>query len=183
MPFDLLLLYTTDENNMIRPWTAEEKKVIAQLRKAGKDDSYITGWMKKGRKTNQIPPVAQRSRPMATKKVGKKKVVKKKAAGKKKAVKKVAGRKPAKKAGRKTGGFQCGDKLTAVKGKDDEFYKKFPRYAAYQLLCKKGSMPTSNFVAAVEKLDGVKSRNQALGILTKLLDKGCAKASGKTKAA
>ena len=110
---------------------------------------------------------------MATKKVVKKKAAKKTAPG----------RKAAKKPGRKSGGFQVGELLTAVKGKDDLFYKKFPRYAAYQLLCKKGKMKTSDFVDAVEKLEGVKSRAQALGILTKLLEKDCAKASGKTKTA
>ena len=109
---------------------------------------------------------------MATKKKGKKKVIKK-----------TPGKKPAAKPGRKTGGFQCGEKLTAVKGQDDQFYKKFPRYAAYQLICKKGSMATSDFVDTVEKLDGVKTRGQALGILTKLLDKDCVKASGKSKKA
>ena len=121
---------------------------------------------------------------MATKKVGKKKSTKKvvKKAAKKKVVKK-AGRKAAAKPGRKPGGFQVGDTLTAVKGKDDEFYKKFPRYAAYQLICKKGKMDTAKFVDAVEKINGVKNRNQALGILTKLLEKGCVKASGKKKAA
>lgn len=124
---------------------------------------------------------------MATKKVGKKKgkkVAKKSAAkASKKKVTKKAGRKPAAKPGRKPGGFQVGDTLTAVKGKDDEFYKKFPRYAAYQLICKKGKMDTAKFVDAVEKFPDVKNRAQALGILTKLLEKGCAKASGKKKAA
>ncbi|MEE8323503.1 MAG: hypothetical protein V3R57_07770 [Candidatus Bathyarchaeia archaeon] len=156
----------------IKPWTKEERKEIARLRKAGYDDSYIRGQMKISRCSNNLPSVTQRSGPMATrKKTGKK------------AAKKTAGKKPAKKPGRKTGGFQCGEKLTAVKGQDDQFYKKFPRYAAYQMICKKGSMATSAFVDAVEKLDGVKSRGQALGILTKLLDKGCVKASGKTKKA
>jgi len=161
----------------IKPWTKEESKEIARLRKAGYDDSYIRGSMKISRCSNNLPPVAQRSRPMATKKKGKKKVASKKV------TKKTASRKKASKPGRKTGGFQCGEKLTAVKGQDDKFYKKFPRYAAYQMLCKKGSMKTSAFVDAVEKLEGVKSRGQALGILTKLLDKGCAKASGKTSKA
>jgi len=151
----------------IKPWSKSELKEIARLRKAGYDDSYIRGSMKISRGSNNLPPVTQRSGPMATKKKGKKKVASKKA----------------KKPGRSKGGFQCGEKLTAVKGQDDQFYKKFPRYAAYQLICKKGSMATSAFVDAVEKLSGVKSRGQALGILTKLLDKGCVKASGKTKKA
>ena len=161
----------------IKPWSKSELKEIARLRKAGYDDSYIRGSMKISRGSNNLPPVTQRSGPMATKKKGKKKVASKKV------TKKTPGKKPAKKPGRSKGGFQCGEKLTAVKGQDDQFYKKFPRYAAYQLICKKGSMATSAFVDAVEKLSGVKSRGQALGILTKLLDKGCVKASGKTKKA
>jgi len=156
----------------IKPWTKNEKAEIARLRKAGRDDSYIRGQMKGVRRSNDIPPVTQRSKPMATKKKGK--------TSKKKTT---AARKPKAKPGRKAGGFQVGEKLTAVKGMDDKFYKQFPRYAAYQMLCKKKSMATSDFVAAVEKLDGVKTRGQALGILTKLLNKGCAKASGAKKAA
>jgi len=153
---------------MTKPWTKSEKKEIAQLRSEGKSDSEIRGWMKTGNgRKGYCPPLNERSGPMATKNKAKKKASK-------------AGKKPAAKPGRKTGGFQCGEKLTAVKGKDDSFYKKFPRYAAYQLICKKGSMKTSAFVDAVEKLSGVKTRGQALGILTKLLDKGCVKASGKT---
>jgi hypothetical protein len=97
--------------------------------------------------------------------------------GKKAAKKKVVKKTPAKKAkgkpGRKAGEFKCGDTLTAVQGLDDKFYKKFPRYAAYQLICKKKTMKTVAFVDAVEKMDGVKTRGQALGILTKLLDKNC----------
>ena len=155
----------------IKSWTKTEIKEIARLRKAGKDDSYIVGWMKKGRKSNSTPPVTQRSKSMTTKKVGKKKA------------KTIAGKKPAAKPGRKAGGFQCGEKLTVVKGQEDKFYKKFPRYAAYQLLLKKGSMKTSAFVDAVEKLSDVETRGQALGILTKLLKKGCATASGAKQAA
>ena len=161
----------------MKQWTTEERKEIARLRKAGHDNSYISGQMKVTRRSNAIPPVTQRSKPMATKKVGKKK------ASKKKAVKKTPARKPAGKQGRQKGGFQIGDKLTAVKGLDDNFYKNFPRYAAYELICNKGSMKTTDFVAAVEKLKGVKSRAQALGILTKLVDKGCVKATGAKKAA
>lgn len=159
----------------MNPWTPKEKKEIARLRKAGKDDSYIRGWMKKGRRSNDIPPITQRSRPMATKKKSK--------TSKKKAAKTTASRKTKGKGGRKPGGFQVGETLTAVSGQDDHFYKQFPRYKAYQLLCKKKTMTTSAFVDQVEKLDGVKTRGQALGILTKLLDKGCAKASGNKKAA
>jgi len=152
----------------MKPYSKDEKKEIARLRKDGRDDSYITGWMKKCRGTNQIPSVKPRSEPMATKKkTGKK------------AAKKTPGKKPAAKPGRKTGEFKIGNTLTAVKGLDDKFYQKFPRYKAYQLLCKKGTMKTAAFIDAVEKMDGVKSRGQALGILTKLIDKGCAKASDK----
>ena len=180
----------------MEPWTQKELDEIARLRKAGHDESYIRGCMKVSRHSNNIPPVAQRSKPMATKKKAgsKKKVSKKKVSKKaakktskkkvsKKKVTKKAGRKAGVKAGRKQGGFTVGEKLTAVKGKDDEFYKKFPRYKAYQLLCAKGSMATADFVNAVEKLDGVRSRQQALGILTKLLEKDCARASGAKKVA
>ncbi len=157
-----------------KPWTNSERKEIARLRKLGRDDSYITGWMKKCRRSNNVPSV--RSKPMATRKVGTKKAPAKKAAAKK-----TPARKKGAKPGRAKGAFKIGSKLTAVKGQDDQFYKNFPRYRAYQLLCKKGSMATSAFIDAVEKLDGVKSRGQALGILTKLIDKGCAKASGKVE--
>lgn len=119
-----------------------------------------------------------------TKKASKKKASKRKVskkASKKKVSKKVS-RKKGTRPGRKKGAFKLGDKITAVKGQDEHFYKGFPRYAAYELLCKKGSMPTDKFVDEVEKLEGVKSRTQALGILTKLVDKGCAKMSGKKAA-
>jgi len=153
------------------PYTKSEQKEIARLRKLGRDDSYINGWMKKCRGTNNVPSVKPRSKPMATrKKTGKK-------APAKKAAKKTPGKKPAAKPGRKAGEFKIGDTLTAVTGQDEKFYQKFPRYKAYQLLCKKGTMKTKAFIDAVEKMEGVKTRGQALGILTKLLKKGCAKAS------
>jgi len=158
----------------IKQWTKKEKKEIAHMRKAGHTDQYIAGWMKGGRKSNEIPPVTQRSKPMATKKTAKKKASKKKT---------TASRKTKGKGGRKPGGFQVGETLTAISGQDDHFYKQFPRYAAYQLLCKSKKMATATFVDQVEKIKGVKNRGQALGILTKLLDKGCAKASGEKKAA
>lgn len=167
-----------DGTRQVRPWTPAEKKEIAQLRKKGWSESRIFGWMKIGNKRKgHAPPLKEKK--MATAKKGGKKTAKKKAAKKKT----TAARKPKQKAGRKSGGFQVGDKLTAVTGLDDKFYQKFPRYKAYQLICKKKSMATSAFVDAVEKLDGVKSRGQALGILTKLLEKGCVKASGAKKAA
>ncbi len=170
-------LYTLDEENKVRPWTSDEKKEIARLRKKGWDESRIRGWMKTGNNRKGICPSVKENK-MATAKKGGKKATKKKTP-----VKKTAARKPAKKAGRKPGGFQCGDKLTAVPGLDDKFYKKFPRYTAYQLICKKKTMATSAFVDAVEKMENVNTRGQALGILTKLLNKGCVKASGTKKAA
>lgn len=163
------------------PWTTKEKREIAQLRKKGWSESRIRGWMKTGNNRRGIaPPLKERI--MATKKAGKKTTTKK-ATDKntKKATK--PGRKEAAKPGRKAGDFLVGETLTAVPGKDDLFYKKFPRYKAYELLCKKGPMKTVKFIDAVEKLEGVKSRNQALGILTKLLKKECAKATGQKKAA
>jgi len=156
-----------------KPWTSEERKEIAQLRKAGKSDSYIYGFMKTGNKRRgNAPPL--RSKKMATKKKGK---------TKKSTKKTTAGRKKSGKSGRKAGGFKIGDTLTAVQDQDDKFYKQFPRYTAYELLCKKKTMKTSAFVDAVEKLPNVNSRNQALGILTKLIEKKCAVASGEKKAA
>lgn len=153
-----------------KPWTQAEKKEIAQMRKAGKPDSEIIGWMKVGNNRKGIcPPI--RSKKMATKKKGK--ISKKKTT-------------PARKAtgqrGRAKGTF-LGDTITAVPGQDDKFYKNFPRYHAYQLLCKKKKMKTAAFVDAVEKLEGVETRPQALGILTKLIKKGCAETSGVKKAA
>ena len=160
-----------------RPWDAEEKKEIAQLRKKGWDDSRIRGWMKTGNnRKGQCPPLDDRSETMATAK----KAPRKKAA-KKKVVKKTPARKAKGKPGRKKGAFKLGENITAVKGLDDSFYQKFPRYKAYVLLCKKGKMKTDAFVTQVEKIDGVKNRAQALGILTKLVDKGCAKMSGVAK--
>jgi len=169
-----------------KPWSKSELKEIAHLRKEGQSESYIYGFMKAGNNRRGIAPRLEESE-MATKKVGKKKVSqkdrlkgsKKKVAKKGTTKKKAAGKKAAGKPGRKAGGFQVGDTLEAVQGMDDKFYKNFPRFKAYQLLCKKKKMKTSAFVDAVEKLEGVKSRGQALGILTKLLDKQCAKASGK----
>ncbi len=156
----------------VKPWTKAERKEIAQLTKAGKSDSEIRGWMKTGNNRKGIcPPI--RSKKMATKKGSKKK---------KAASKKTPARKPAGKRGRAKGTF-LGTTVTAVPGKDDSFYKNFPRYEAYQLLCKKKSMKTSAFVDAVEKFKKVTSRAQALGILTKLVDKGCTKTSGEKKAA
>ena len=177
--------YTHDEKGWVRPWSSEEKKEIAQLRKTGHDESYIFGWMKMGHKRRGVAPPLKEKKEMATKKKApaKKPAAKKKATAKKKAPAKKVTKKTGKKVGRKKGGFQCGEKITAVKNQDDMFYKQFPRYKAYQLICSKGSMATTAFVDAVEKLEGVKSRGQALGILQKLIDKDCIKASGKAKAA
>lgn len=165
----------------VKPWTEAELEEIAQMRKAGHDDSYIVGSMKVSRRSNVIPPVRKRSHTVATKKKRVTKKASKKKVSKKKVSKKVS-RKKGTRPGRKKGAFKLGDKITAVKGQDEHFYKGFPRYAAYELLCKKGSMQTDKFVDEVEKLEGVKSRTQALGILTKLVDKGCAKMSGKKAA-
>ena len=153
----------------MEPYTKSEREEILRLHKLGHDDSYIIGWMKKSRSSNQVPPIIWSNGKMATKKKTGKKVAKK--AAKKKVVKKAKGT-----PGRKAGEFKCGDTLTAVPGLDDKFYQKFPRYAAYQMLCKKKTMKTVAFIDAVEKLEGVKTRGQALGILTKLLNKGCATA-------
>ena len=168
---------------MIDPWTEKELEEIARLRNEGRNDSYIRGQMKIVRGDNNVPTVIEKESPMGTKKASKK-VKSKKATSKKatsKVVKKPTRKKAKKSGGRQKGGFQVGENLTAVQGKDDSFYKQFPRYAAYQLICKKKQMKTADFVDAVEKLDGVKSRAQALGILTKLLEKECVKASGATK--
>jgi len=174
--------YTTDKDGWVRPWTPAEKEEIAHLRKEGRDESYILGWMKTGNKRRGMAPPLKERKMGTVKKTGKKKAAKKKAV-KKTTTKKTSARKTKGTPGRKTGGFQVGEKLTAVTGMDDSFYQKFPRYKAYQLICKKKTMATAAFVDAVEKMDGVKSRGQALGILTKLLDKGCVKASGAKKTA
>jgi len=153
----------------VKPYTKKELNEIAHLRdKKGWSDSQIYGWMKVGNnRRGSAPPI--RSTKMATKKAGKKKVVKK-------VVKKTPAKKAAAKPGRKAGEFKIGETITAIPGMEDKFYKKFPRYKAYQLLLKKKSMKTSAFVDAIEKLEGVKTRGQALGILTKLINKDCAKA-------
>lgn len=64
-------------------------------------------------------------------------------------------------------------KIIAVAGQDEHFYHSFPRYHAYTLLLSapKKTMLVKDFIAKVEKLDGVKSRSQANGIMQKLLDK------------
>ena len=152
----------------MKAWTEEELKEIAQLRNSGKSDSEIRGWMKVGNNRKGIcPQLPEGNEPMATKKKGKKKVTKKKVtkkkvakkATKKKTTKKktTPSRKKAARPGRKKGGF---------------IVDRFPRGKAYALLLNKGSMSTDAFVDAVEKIEGVKSRAQALGILTKLIDKG-----------
>lgn len=164
----------------LSPWTKKERDEIAQMVKDGRDDSYIRGSMKLSRRSNQIPPLPHEARsntPMATKKkASKKKVTKKKVA------KKSPARKTKARPGRKKGSYKLGDKIAPVKGLEDNFYKGFPRFLAYEMLVKKGEMKTDTFLANVEKLDGVKSRTQALGILQKLVDKGAAKMSGAKKA-
>ncbi len=64
-------------------------------------------------------------------------------------------------------------KIIGVAGQDEHFYTKFPRYAAYQLLCNapKRTMLVKTFLAKVAKLDGVNTPAQANGILQKLVDK------------
>ena len=64
-------------------------------------------------------------------------------------------------------------KIQAAAGMDEHFYKKFPRYAAYQLLlkAKNRTMVVKAFLDKIEKLDGVKTRKQAQGIVQKLVDK------------
>ena len=58
-------------------------------------------------------------------------------------------------------------------GQDEHFYKKFPRYAAYTILCSapKRTMKVKAFLDKLEKLDGVANRKQAMGIVQKLVDK------------
>jgi hypothetical protein len=189
----------------ILPWTSGEKEKIAELRDQGFPDSYIMGFMKAGSRKGNCPLLEKVE--MATKKKGSKKkeavdaaaqadagitIVKEKPAKKAKAEKApkvakapkvVAARKPKGVPGRKAGSFLVGETLVAVPGKEAEFYTGFPRGVAYGLLCKKKKMKTADFVNEVEKLDGVKSRGQALGILTKLLKKGAATSSDTEKAA
>jgi hypothetical protein len=63
--------------------------------------------------------------------------------------------------------------IKGVPGQDEHFYKKFPRYAAYQMLLKaKGrQMKVGTFLTKIEKLDDVQNRKQAMGIVQKLVDK------------
>ena len=64
-------------------------------------------------------------------------------------------------------------KIRAMKGQENHFYKTFPRYAAFELLlaAKKQTMLVSTFLDKVEALDNVKSRKQAKGIVQKLVKK------------
>lgn len=163
----------------MNPWNEKELEEIARLRKAGHDDSYIRGQMKVLRKSNNVPIVSERNEPMATKRKAKKKASKKKVTAKKKAASKKATRKKSGTPGRKKGTFLIGSKITAVKNMDEYFYKGYPRFKAYELLVKQGPMEIDTFVDKVEKIDGVKTRAQALGIMTKLVEKECARVSGK----
>ena len=64
-------------------------------------------------------------------------------------------------------------KITAVPGQEGHFYKGFPRGLAYAVLTKarNRTMKVSTFLDKIEKLKGVKSRKQARGIVSKMLDK------------
>ncbi len=64
-------------------------------------------------------------------------------------------------------------KIKGYKGMDEFFYPSFPRFAAYELLCKapKQTMTVKNFLAKVRALKGVETPAQANGILQKLVDK------------
>ena len=64
-------------------------------------------------------------------------------------------------------------KIKAVAGQEGHFYKGFPRGVAYALLCKaKGrTMIVKTFLDKVEKIDKVKSRAQARGIVQKMVNK------------
>jgi len=64
-------------------------------------------------------------------------------------------------------------KIRALKGQENHFYKGFPRWAAFELLlaAKKQTMLVSTFLDKVEALDNVKSRKQAKGIVQKLVKK------------
>ena len=64
-------------------------------------------------------------------------------------------------------------KIKAIAGNENHFYKGFPRGLAYALLLKapKKTLLVSTFLAKVEKLAGVKSKKQARGIVTKMINK------------
>ena len=89
--------------------------------------------------------------------------------------KKTASTKRAPKAAKKVASTKsaAAKKIIGVPGQDEHFYKGFPRFHAYQLLLKapKRTMLVTNFIAKVEKLEGVNTRAQANGILQKLVDK------------
>ena len=104
-------------------------------------------------------------------KTASKKVTKKAASKPTAAAKKAAAAK--KKATEKKAADLAKRKIVAVAGQDEHFYHSFPRYHAYTLLLSapKKTMLVKDFIAKVEKLEGVKSRAQANGIMQKLLDK------------
>jgi len=64
-------------------------------------------------------------------------------------------------------------KIKAVAGQENHFYKGFPRRLAYELLCKARArtMIVSTFLDKIEKLEGVKTRKQARGIVAKMINK------------
>ena len=95
----------------------------------------------------------------------------KKTSTKKTSTKKAPAKKVAKKAAKKA--LDETRKIKAVAGQESHFYKGFPRGLAYALLLKapKRTMVVANFISKIEKLDGVKSRKQARGIVSKMIDK------------
>jgi len=112
-----------------KPWTHKEKLEIAALREKGWDESRIYGWMKLGNNRRGTAPPLKERKEMATKKKTGTKASKKKT---------TASRKTGDKPGRKAGGFQVGEKLVAVKGMEDKFYKKIPALRRISTALKEG---------------------------------------------
>jgi len=73
----------------------------------------------------------------------------------------------------KKNGVSESRKIKAFPGNEKRFYKGFPRGKAYALLLKSPSktLVVGKFLDKIEKLDGVKNRSAAKGIVAKLLGK------------
>lgn len=64
-------------------------------------------------------------------------------------------------------------KIKATPGQEGHFYKGFPRGLAYAILCKaRGrTMVVKTFLDKIQNLSAVKNRNQARGIVAKMVNK------------
>ena len=130
-----------------------------------KGENKMATSKKTGKKASRKKVAKKKTTTTKRKKVAKKKVVRKKAAP-----------------GRAKNSFLVGDFIKPVTIDEKHFYTKFPRYKAYKMLQKAGELPVKEFISRVEKMSGVNSRSQALGIMIKLIEKGAASTRFEKKA-